>query len=79
VGAIAAAAGVLGITGAGIRARLGGVATRLQSRLWGAELDFAIADAILTGPEGWGASVKDVAVPASGAAPRVAANPEVLS
>lgn len=78
VGAIVAAAGVVGITGAGIRARLGGVATRLQSRLWGAELDFAIAAAILTGPEGWGASIRGVAVPASGAAPRVAANLEVL-
>lgn len=78
LGAIAVAAGAVGITGAGIRARLGKVAMQLQSRFWGAELDLAIAEAVLTGPAGWGASVAKIAVPATGAGPRVAANLEVL-
>ena len=77
-GALAAAAGAVGITGAGLRARLGKVATQLETRLWGAELDLAIAEAILIGPKGWGATVADVTVPATGAAPRVAANLETL-
>jgi len=78
LGAIAVAAGALGITGAGVRARLGKVAMQLQSRLWGAELDLAIAEAVLIGPAGWNAGVASVAVPASGAAPKVAANLEAL-
>jgi hypothetical protein len=78
VGAIAVAAGAVGVTGAGIRARLGKVATQLQSRLWGAELDLAIAEAVLIGPAGWGAGVAKIAVPASGGAPKAAANIEVL-
>jgi hypothetical protein len=76
VGAIAAAAGAVGITGAGLRARLGKAATYLENRLWGAELDLAIAEAVLIGPTGWGASVGRV--PAAGAPPRVAANIETL-
>lgn len=78
LGAIAVAAGALGITGAGIRARLGKVATQLQSLLWGAKLDLAIAEAVLIGPAGWDASVAKVAVPATGAAPTVAANLDTL-
>lgn len=78
LGVIAVAAGAAGITGAGIRARLGKVAMQLQSRLWGAELDLAIAGAVLIGPAGWGASIAEIAVPATGAAPKVAANLEVL-
>jgi hypothetical protein len=77
LGTILAAAGAIGITGAGIRARLGDVAGELQSQLWGAELDLAIAQAVLIGPVGWDAKVENV--PASGAAPKVAANLETLS
>jgi hypothetical protein len=79
VGAIAAAAGAVGITGAGLRARLGKAATYLENRLWGAELDLAIAEAVLIGPTGWGASVGQVALPPTGAPPRVATNIETLS
>jgi hypothetical protein len=78
VGAIAAAAGAAGITGAGLRARLGTAASYLENRLWGAELDLAIAEAVLIGPTGWGASVGQVAQPAAGAPPRVATNIEKL-
>lgn len=75
-GAILTAIGALGITGASIRARLGSIAGDLQSQLWGAELDVAIAQAVLTGPADWGAEIKNV--PASGAAPKVAVNMETL-
>jgi hypothetical protein len=78
VGAIAAAAGAVGITGAGLRARLGKAATYLENRLWGAELDLAIAEAVLIGPTGWGAGVGRVALPAAGAPPRAAENIETL-
>jgi hypothetical protein len=78
LGAIAVVAGAAGITGAGIRARLGKVAAQLQFRLWGAELDLAIAEAVLIGPAGWGAGIAEIAVPATGAAPKVAANLEVV-
>jgi ketosteroid isomerase-like protein len=79
VGAIAAAAGAVGITGAGLRARLGTAATYLENRLWGAELDLAIAEAVLIGPTGWGAGVGQVALPPTGAPPRVATNIETLA
>jgi hypothetical protein len=78
VGAIAAAAGAAGITGAGLRARLGKAATYLENRLWGAEVDLAIAEAVLVGPTGWGASVGRVSLPAAGAPPRAAENIETL-
>jgi hypothetical protein len=79
IGAILAAAAAFGITGAGIRARLGDVAAELQAQLWGAELDLAIGEAVLVGPVGWGASVAAIAVPASGAAPKVTKDLETLS
>jgi hypothetical protein len=78
VGAIATAAGAVGITGAGLRARLGKAATYLENRLWGAEMDLAIAEAVLIGPTGWGASVGRVSLPAAGAPPRAAENIEAL-
>lgn len=75
-GALLAAAGALGITGAGVRARLGDVASELQSQLWGAELDVAIAEAILIGPVGWNAEVENL--PARGTQPKVAQNAQTL-
>jgi len=78
VGAIATAAGAVGITGAGLRARLGKAASYLENRLWGAEVDLAIAEAVLIGPNGWGASVGRVSLPAAGAPPRAAENIETL-
>jgi hypothetical protein len=76
VGAIATVVGALGITGAGIRARLGQATTQLQTYLWGAELDLAVADAVLIGPEGWGAGLGNV--PAIGPVPMAASNLETL-
>jgi hypothetical protein len=76
VGAIATVVGALGLTGAGIRARLGQATTQLQTYLWGAELDLAVADAVLIGPEGWGAGLGDV--PAIGPVPMAASNLETL-
>lgn len=78
VGAILTALGALGITGAGLKTRLGKVATQLQSQLWGAELDLAIAEAVLIGPPGWGAKVSDISVPPTGPVPKVAENLAVL-
>jgi hypothetical protein len=78
IGSILAAFGAIGITSAGIRARLGDVTGHLQSQLWGAELDRAIAEAVLTGPDDWDAKVEDIHVPASGAPPKTAANLETL-
>lgn len=74
VGAVLTVAGAVGITGAGLRTRLGQVATQLQALLWGAELDLAIAEAVLIGPAGWGASLSQIAVPATGPAPKVSTN-----
>jgi ketosteroid isomerase-like protein len=78
LGAIFTALGAIGITGAGVRGRLGSIAGRLQSQLWGAALDLAIGEAALIGPAGWNAKVTGVEVPASGAAPKAAANLETL-
>lgn len=78
LGAVFTAFGAIGITGAGVRARLGSIATSLQSQLWGAALDRAIGEAALIGPTGWDAKVAGVEVPASGAAPKAAANIETL-
>jgi hypothetical protein len=78
VGSILAILGAVGFTSAGIRARLGDVAGQLQSQLWGAELDGAIAKAVLTGPDDWGAKVDDIHVPASGAPPKTAENLKTL-
>jgi hypothetical protein len=79
LGTILALAGAIGITSAGLKARLGEVTGQLQSQLWGAELDRAIAEAVLVGPVGWDAKVDDIYVPASGAEPRVAANLKTLA
>ncbi len=76
VGVIATVVAALGITGAGIRARLGQATTQLQSFLWGAELDLAVADAVLIGPEGWNAELGDVR--AIGPVPKAASNLETL-
>jgi hypothetical protein len=79
LGTILALAGAIGITSASLKARLGEVTGELQSQLWGAELDRAIAEAVLVGPVGWDAKVEDIHVPASGAEPRVAANLKTLA
>ncbi len=76
VGVIATVVAALGITGAGIRARLGQATTQLQTYLWGAELDLAVADAVLIGPEGWNAELGDVR--AIGPVPKAASNLETL-
>jgi hypothetical protein len=78
LGVLFTAFGAIGITGAGVRARLGNIATSLQSQLWGAALDLAIGEAALIGPTGWDAKVVGVEVPASGAAPKAAANLDTL-
>jgi hypothetical protein len=79
LGTLLALAGVVGITSAGLKARLGEVTGELQSQLWGAELDRAIAEAVLVGPVGWQAKVEDIHVPASGAELRVSANLKTLA
>jgi hypothetical protein len=76
VGVIATVVAALGITGAGIRARLGQATTQLQTFLWGAELDLAVADAVLIGPEGWNAELAEVR--AIGPLPKAASNLETL-
>jgi hypothetical protein len=48
---VVAAAGAIGITGATVTKALGTLAKRLESPLWGAELDRAIAVAISRAPE----------------------------
>jgi hypothetical protein len=79
LGAIAAILSAVGITGAGLRARLGRATAQLETRLWNAELDLAIAEAVLIGPEGWGVQIsKDTAVPATGPTPKVSGNLETL-
>jgi hypothetical protein len=74
LGGIFAVLGAVGLTGGTVRARLGHVTGHLQAELWGAELDRAIARAVLTGPTGWGMKIADVDVPASGVEPMAAAN-----
>jgi hypothetical protein len=71
LGAFAAAAGALGITGAGIRARMGAAAQELERGFWGAELDAAVAEAITVGPHGSGLKAGACEIPASGEVPRV--------
>jgi hypothetical protein len=78
LGALGTVAGTLGLTTAGVRVRLSSAATQLEARIWGAELDGAIAEAVLTGPENWGIALGDIDVPASGFEPRVAANLETV-
>lgn len=70
-GAIVAAAGSVGITWRGLMTRASKMATEIESRLWGAELDLAIAVVITKGPDGWGVDVADVAkaLPAVGEGP----------
>lgn len=79
-GSISAAAGALGITLKGTTVTLGAVTTDIESRLWGAELDRAIAIEITTGPQGWGADPAAVAdaLPATGETPPVADDLTVL-
>jgi hypothetical protein len=79
VGLFLAILGALGVTGAGARTQLGKVTGQLQSELWGAAMDRAIAEAVLSGPTGWGTGVAKVSVPASGASPNLGANLKVLN
>jgi hypothetical protein len=78
VGLLLAILGGLGVTGTGIRTQLGKVTGQLQSELWGAAMDIAIAEAVLSGPNGWGTDVTEVSVPARGASPNLGANLEIL-
>jgi hypothetical protein len=78
LGAIAAIISALGITGAGFRARLGRATAQLETRLWNAELDRAIAEAVLIGPKGWPDAIAQDDVPATGPTPKVTANQETL-
>jgi hypothetical protein len=78
LGAVAAALAALGVTGAGVRAQLAGMARPLEKSLWGAELDQAIADAITIKPGDAGVH-RDDYVPAIGEPPKAATNLEVLA
>jgi hypothetical protein len=62
----------------GFRARLGRATAQLETRLWNAELDLAIAEAVLKGPKGWGGAIVKEDVPATGPPPKVTANLETL-
>jgi hypothetical protein len=73
-GALLAAAGAVGLTGAGARARAADAASGLQGKLWNAELDGAIASAITIGPTDWGIEIGKDDVPGHGAVPRASDN-----
>jgi hypothetical protein len=77
-GAVLAAAGAVGLTGAGARARAADVASGVQGKLWNAELDGAIASAITIGPTDWGIDVSKDDVPGHGAVPRAGDNLNTL-
>jgi hypothetical protein len=77
-GAVLAAAGAVGLTGAGARARAADIASGLQVKLWNAELDGAIASAITIGPTDWGIDVGKDDVPGHGAPPRAGDNLNTL-
>jgi hypothetical protein len=81
IGAISAAAGSVGITWRSLASRVGKVAADVESHLWGAELDVAVAVAITRGPDGWGQEPSDLArkLPAAGEEPQATADLMVIS
>jgi hypothetical protein len=80
VGSILAAVGSMGLTWKQVTASAGKLAGGLESRLWSAELDRAIAVAITVGPTGWGIDVAEVSkqLPAAGEGPHAESAIEVI-
>jgi hypothetical protein len=78
VGAFATALGAVGITGAGMRARLNGAARNLERGFWGAEMDRAVAGAVTVAPVDLAKRARKADVPARGELPRAAENLDVL-
>lgn len=78
LGAFLAVLSALGITGAGIRARMSGAARQLERGFWGAELDRAVASAVTVELFDLREQVRKVNLPAAGERPKAAENLEVL-
>ena len=69
------ALGAVGISTASAKRFVANIALELETQVWGAELDFAIADAITVPPGDWGIKARKIDLPpARGLDPAVARN-----
>ncbi|MEA2158722.1 MAG: hypothetical protein QOD66_1102, partial [Solirubrobacteraceae bacterium] len=69
------ALGAVGISTASAKRFVANIAQELEAQVWGAELDFAIADAITVPPGDWGIKARKIDLPpARGLDPAVARN-----
>jgi len=69
------ALGAVGISTASAKRFVANIALELEAQVWGAELDFAIADAITVPPGDWGIKARKIDLPpARGLDPAVARN-----
>jgi 3',5'-cyclic AMP phosphodiesterase CpdA len=75
IGAVLSGLGVVGITSASLRSAFSDVAKEIETQVWGAELDYAIADAVTVPPGDWRVTLRKIDVPpARGLDPHIAAN-----
>ncbi len=74
-GAALSALGGVGLSTASLKRAFSDVAKELETQLWGAELDYAISEAITVPPGDWRVSLKKIDVPPPrGLDPNIAAN-----
>ena len=79
VGGVVPLLGVLGISAATVKSFAGNIARELERSVWGAELDFAIADALTVPPGEWRVKLRKVDTPPPrGIDPHIATNARIV-
>ncbi|MDQ6746321.1 MAG: hypothetical protein M3Z27_09955 [Actinomycetota bacterium] len=78
-GSVLSGLGVVGVSAASLKRSFADVAKELEAQVWGAEVDFAIADAITVPPGDWRVKLKrSDAPPPRGLDPNIAANARIV-
>jgi hypothetical protein len=78
-GAALSAVGAVGVSAASLKRGFAGVAKEMEAQLWGAELDYAIAEAITVPPGDWRVRLRKIELPPPrGLDPHIAANARVV-
>ena len=79
VGGVVPLLGVLGISAATVKTFAGNIARELERQVWGAELDFAIAEALTVPPGEWRVKLRKIDTPPPrGIDPHIATNARIV-
>lgn len=79
VGGVVPLLGVVGISAATVKSFAGNIARELERQVWGAELDFAIAEALTVPPGEWRVKLRKIDTPPPrGIDPHIATNARIV-